>query len=167
MYGIVMVIPVVFLCGLLFAAPVTKNSLMNYSSIKNSDSDLQNQITESGNRIARYSFLNRNDIVLDNGPETLYRFYRKLDALRDGKKSTVNVVQIGDSHLETGQLPGVIRRRIQKVFGNAGRGFIYPYRIAEGYDPIDMRINSSGNGVIPISVILEAGFYLGVPVARN
>jgi len=143
-YGRFILIPAVFLCSLLFAAPVTKNSVMSLTKMENPGSDLQSQITDSGSHISRYSFLNRNEMVLDNDQETLYRFYRKLDSLREGKKSTVTVVQIGDSHLETGQLPGMVRRRLQTIFGNAGRGLIYPYRIAEGYDPLDMRIMSSG-----------------------
>lgn len=49
----------------------------------------------------------------------------------------LNVVYIGDSHLQAGYNIGVLRRKLQRTYGNAGRGLVFPYRLAKSNGPYD------------------------------
>lgn len=52
-------------------------------------------------------------------------FYHKLQHLKKTKKGLVTVVHIGDSHLQTDNLPGIVRKSLQDFFGSAGKGASY------------------------------------------
>ena len=56
------------------------------------------------------------------------------------------IVHIGDSHLQTDALTSVLRERLQMRFGNAGRGLIFPYRVAKTNEPTSY--TSSGNAAL-------------------
>lgn len=47
-------------------------------------------------------------------------FYHKLQQLKKNKKGRVTILHIGDSHLQSDNLPGVVRKGLQDFFGNAG-----------------------------------------------
>lgn len=49
--------------------------------------------------------------------------------LKDSAK-VINIVHIGDSHVQGAIFPHAIRTALQNTYGNAGRGFIFPYRVA-------------------------------------
>ena len=70
-------------------------------------------------------------------------FYRKLFSLKIVDSGTVNIVHIGDSHIQADLLTGTIRKGLQDKFGNAGRGLVFPYQLARSNAPAD--INSSSN----------------------
>lgn len=53
---------------------------------------------------------------------SLDSFYYKLQQLKKTKKGRVTVVHIGDSHLQSDNLPGVVRKGLQDFFGSAGNG---------------------------------------------
>lgn len=69
--------------------------------------------------------------------DSLSKFYSKLSALKNEGKGVVNVVHIGDSHVQAGYFTGVLRRGLQSRYGNAGRGIIFPYRLAKTNGPAD------------------------------
>jgi lysophospholipase L1-like esterase len=68
-----------------------------------------------------------NEIV---NAESLNLFFEKLYQLRKGDGQQVNLIQIGDSHIQADYLSGTIRQNIQRDFGNAGRGLVVPGRVA-------------------------------------
>jgi lysophospholipase L1-like esterase len=70
-------------------------------------------------------------------------FYRKLFSLKIVDSGTVNIVHIGDSHIQADFLTGTLRKGLQQLFGNAGRGLVFPYQLARSNAPAD--INSSSN----------------------
>jgi len=70
-------------------------------------------------------------------------FYNKLAALKKNKKGVIRIVHIGDSHIQSGYFPGYVRNNLQQYFGNAGRGLVFPYGVAQTTSPPD--INSSSN----------------------
>lgn len=80
----------------------------------------------------------KNDHVLND-------FFRKLEQLEHGDISQVTVVQIGDSHVQGPYFPQYIREGLQTRFGNAGRGFVFPYRVAQTNGAIDVNFKASGN----------------------
>ncbi|MFM7005928.1 MAG: GDSL-type esterase/lipase family protein [Flavobacteriales bacterium] len=53
------------------------------------------------------------------------------------------VLHIGDSHLQPNNLSGSTRYELQKAFGNAGRGLIFPYILAKTNGPKDFNFTSN------------------------
>ena len=74
----------------------------------------------------------------------LESFYKKLDTLLKKKEGKVSIVHIGDSHIQADYFSGELRTRLQYTFGNAGRGFVFPYQIARSNGPIDISVNYNG-----------------------
>lgn len=70
-------------------------------------------------------------------------FIEKLKQLKAGKIDKLNIVHIGDSHLQAGVLPNELRRLLQIVYGHAGRGLIFPYQVAKTNAPFDVRSQSN------------------------
>ncbi|WP_169719534.1 GDSL-type esterase/lipase family protein [Olivibacter sitiensis] len=73
----------------------------------------------------------------------LQSFFRKLSLLQEGKIDRVSVVHIGDSHIQTDLLTKEVRNGLQDFFGNAGRGFVFPYQLARTNGPQDFFSSSS------------------------
>jgi lysophospholipase L1-like esterase len=69
-------------------------------------------------------------------------FYRELQDLECGKDTVINIVHIGDSHIQAGFLSGRAMRMMQARFGNAGRGWIAPLRISRTNEPDDYFIRT-------------------------
>ena len=59
------------------------------------------------------------------------RFFAELDSLRAGKDTVISVVHLGDSHIQAGHLTGQVMRAFHRVFGNAGRGWIAPFKLGK------------------------------------
>ncbi len=57
-------------------------------------------------------------------------FYKSLYQLRRNSDSVINIIHLGDSHIQADFLTSIVRRNFQKRFGNAGRGLIFPGRVA-------------------------------------
>lgn len=62
--------------------------------------------------------------------EHLRDIFKKISNLQKSVISQVRIVHLGDSHIQNGILAGTARNILQKRFGNAGPGLIFPYRIA-------------------------------------
>lgn len=77
--------------------------------------------------------------------QSLKPFYRNLDSLACYKDNVVNIVHIGDSHIQADFLTSSTRCLFQEYFGNAGRGFVFPYRIVRTGGALDVRFDYSGN----------------------
>ena len=58
--------------------------------------------------------------------ELLQQFGDQLKA----NQSVTNILFLGDSHIQSGFISGVLRKNFQAAYGNAGRGLIFPYAIA-------------------------------------
>lgn len=74
----------------------------------------------------------------------LAELFKKLDSLLYKNEGRVNIVHIGDSHIQADYFSGELRTQLQNTFGNAGRGFVFPYQIARSNGPVDISINYSG-----------------------
>lgn len=75
----------------------------------------------------------------------LRSFFVKLDALVEGKKFYVNIAHIGDSHIQADHFTQTCRKLWQQDFGNAGRGFFFPYQLASSNGPTSFIASSTGN----------------------
>jgi LysM repeat protein len=75
------------------------------------------------------------DLVVTNNMMTntssLKLFFEKLYLLEQQKGRKVNIVHIGDSHIQADLFTGVIRKKLQERFGNAGCGFTFPHSLAK------------------------------------
>ena len=65
-------------------------------------------------------------------------FYNKLVTLKVLDSGQINIVHIGDSHIQAGLLTGEVRNALQQIFGNAGRGLVFPYQLAKSNAPNDI-----------------------------
>jgi len=74
-------------------------------------------------------------------------FYAKLSTLILEGKGQVNIVQIGGSHIQADIMSGEMRKRFQSFQGdqNAGRGFVFPYRLAHTNTPYGYHFERGGN----------------------
>lgn len=79
--------------------------------------------------------------ILNNS--RLDSFYQKLYRLKTTGNGTISIVHIGDSHIQADFLSGVVRDGLREFFGNAGRGMVFPYQLAQSNAPAD--ISSSSN----------------------
>ncbi len=73
----------------------------------------------------------------------LQPFYEKLYALKAGNTDQVNIIHIGDSHIQADFLTEVVRKQLQLMFGNAGRGLVVPGRVAGTNEPLNFVTHST------------------------
>jgi hypothetical protein len=90
-----------------------------------------------------YPFIKLHKNVLSNDSVSLDAFYEKLYQLQQKTTSRVNIVHIGDSHIQADGLSGIVRQKLQLKFGNAGRGFIFPYRLAKSNEPTSYKTTTN------------------------
>jgi hypothetical protein len=82
-----------------------------------------------------YPFLNLQANRLTGDTASLLEFYEKLERIENGSREQVVVVHIGDSHVQPGIITQPLREIMQSEFGNAGRGMMFPYRLAKSNGP--------------------------------
>lgn len=58
----------------------------------------------------------------------------------------VSIVQLGDSHIQAGYTTQPLRQRLQRQYGDAGRGWIGWYSLYGSNAPKDYRVTSTGFG---------------------
>ncbi|WP_291136082.1 GDSL-type esterase/lipase family protein [Flavobacterium sp. UBA7663] len=83
-----------------------------------------------------------NDI---HNPNALLVFYEKMYQLEQSKSGKINIVHIGDSHIQADLFTAKIRTQFQKVYGNGGFGFTFPYSVAKTNNSAPIRYSASGN----------------------
>jgi len=91
----------------------------------------------------KYKFIRGDLSHLQNDSAALASFYKKLKALKNGNNAKVSIVHIGDSHIQADFFSGTVRKKLGMEFGSAGRGLIFPYRIAKTNGPPDYKTSSN------------------------
>jgi len=91
-----------------------------------------------------YDFIKSEENEIHNSV-SLAPFFEKLYQLKKTKNSTVNILQIGDSHIQADFLSSTTRRLIQLEFGNAGRGLVFPGRVGRTNESPTIYSSSSTN----------------------
>jgi LysM repeat protein/lysophospholipase L1-like esterase len=82
------------------------------------------------------------DNIITN-TSALKLFFEKLYYLDTQKAGKVNIVHIGDSHIQADLFTGVIRKTLQERFGNGGCGFTFPHNLAKTNGGHYVRYNSN------------------------
>jgi hypothetical protein len=73
----------------------------------------------------------------------LMRFFQTLDSLKTHQKHKLNILHIGDSHIQGDYMSRTIRYRMQAEFGEGGRGMVFPYAFLNMYGPVDYKCISN------------------------
>ena len=63
--------------------------------------------------------------------KVLESIFQKLNENDTHKSQKINIVHIGDSHIQSDLMTNEIRLNLQQKFGNAGRGLVFPYQLAK------------------------------------
>lgn len=126
-----------------------------YFTSKAQNIPLETNIQESGIVYLNY-FLNR--IMTGN----MDSFNIKLVDLKRSGKGRVTVVHIGDSHIQPDLFSSVIRNNLQDFFGDAGRGLVFPHRLARSNSPDDVSASSSATWNYNRLVHPEKQIYAGI-----
>ncbi len=92
--------------------------------------------------VYKYPFIHpeRNEII---HAEVMDSFFEQLYLLRAGRPLKVNVLQIGDSHIQADFISNAARTNFQTSFGNAGRGLVVPLHVAGTNESFTYRITSN------------------------
>ena len=75
----------------------------------------------------------------------IVQFYEKLANLEAKGDRKINIVHIGDSHVQADLMTARIRTLLQQKFGNGGRGFVFPHTFAKTNGSSDIRFSSNAN----------------------
>jgi LysM repeat protein len=81
----------------------------------------------------------KNEIIHKNALEPLFQKLKNLQQ----QKTKINIVHIGDSHIQADFFSGKFRQNLQQQFGDGGRGFVFPYSLAKTNGPSDIRFSSN------------------------
>lgn len=71
--------------------------------------------------------------------ESLSPFVEKLK----NNQSVTNILFLGDSHIQADWITSYLRQKFQEKYGNAGRGLVFPYAIANSNGPDDFTATSN------------------------
>lgn len=82
-----------------------------------------------------YPFLKTDSNRISGNPDSLMPFIQKLERIANGSTEQAVVVHIGDSHVQPGFITAPLREFLQQRYHNAGRGLIFPYRVAKSNGP--------------------------------
>jgi hypothetical protein len=93
--------------------------------------------------LKKYTFIKPDSASFFNDSIALASFYEKLYKLHTSMEGNVSVLHIGDSHIQADHFSGVMRQHLQLDFGNAGRGFIFPYKLAKSNEPSSYKTQSN------------------------
>jgi LysM repeat protein/lysophospholipase L1-like esterase len=109
---------IIFFCCLLLSANSKAQKSVPLSTIKNMISKIDTATIEiyTGNHLY-------NAKVLES-------VFAKLKENESSNNQKINIVHIGDSHIQGDLMTNEIRKKLQQKFGNAGRGFVFPYQLA-------------------------------------
>lgn len=98
---------------------------------------------------AQYPFidLSKNRFSIPEGGDStlINNFFAKYDRLLKGKRTQLNIVHIGGSHVQAGIFTDQIRRNINGDRFSAARGFVFPYRVAKTNNPYSYSVTYKGN----------------------
>lgn len=70
----------------------------------------------------------------------LFKFFASLDR---SDSMVVSILHLGDSHIQAGFFPEATASLLQRDFGDAGRGWVFPWNLANTNGPGDYRWNST------------------------
>lgn len=82
----------------------------------------------------------RNELI---GAHSLDSFFHKLYLQKTKNQLQINILHVGDSHIQADLITAQMRNNFQNDFGNAGRGLVVPFRVARTNEPFNYRTSSN------------------------
>jgi lysophospholipase L1-like esterase len=112
-------------------------------------------------------FLNceRNEIIVPENDSNFDLLVQKFRSLKSTKDQSLQIVHIGDSHLQAGFLTEKIKQNLFQYFSNdsfAAPGFIFPYTMAKTNNPYFFKVDYSGKWTYCKNVDQEKTCKLGL-----
>ncbi|MFC1731178.1 GDSL-type esterase/lipase family protein [candidate division KSB1 bacterium] len=99
--------------------------------------------------IDQYAFINYKHNKLDFYGDSIFfeNLFLNLNNLVIYGFGQMNIIHIGGSHIQADIFSGRIRQRLQTFYPglNAGRGFVFPYRVAKTNTPVNYYVRYTGN----------------------
>lgn len=90
----------------------------------------------------------QDNLILTPYPEsTLLSFHQAIDELIEQRRQKINIVHIGDSHIQADFFSNRVRSHFQteKLLGNGGRGYVFPCSMANSHDPSSLKVSYTGS----------------------
>lgn len=112
--------------------------------------------------LKKYTFIKQDSSYLHNDSLALLPLYKKLYELQSTGKGRVNIAHIGDSHIQADNFSGNVRQHFHLDFGNAGRGLIFPYRLAKSNEPLDYKTTSPVKWDYKRNVFMDQPMPIGI-----
>ena len=106
-----------------------------------------------------------NKLIVSEQDQNLFLFKGKMQSLKTGNSHSINIVHIGDSHLQAGFLTEKIKQKLFENFDKdsiAAPGFIFPYTIANTNNPFFYKVDYTGNWNVCKNVDQERNCNLGL-----
>ncbi len=110
----------------------------------------------------KYKFLKLNLNKIENDSIALASFYQKMSQQRSNRKQKISIVHIGDSHLQADFFSGEVRKLLQGEFGNAGRGLMFPFKLANTNGTNNFRSSTNVKWDAKRNVMLNNPMPIGV-----
>lgn len=90
--------------------------------------------------------MNNRILFFGNSKESYETLFQSMNGLILKGKGTINIVHIGDSHLQAGFIPEQMRKDFSSFVssGCGARGLIFPYRVAKTNNPSDYAVKFTG-----------------------
>ncbi|WPO79432.1 GDSL-type esterase/lipase family protein [Flavobacterium sp. KACC 22761] len=63
--------------------------------------------------------------------QVLESVFKKFKENENNGNQKINIVHIGDSHIQGDLMTNEVRKKLQQQFGNGGRGLVFPYQLAK------------------------------------
>jgi lysophospholipase L1-like esterase len=82
------------------------------------------------------------EVAIDPSPMAL--FFDALASMKKSGEGLVRILHYGDSHTAADFLTTVVRRALQKRFGDGGRGFVFLGKPWRSYMPKDVEVSAHG-----------------------
>lgn len=87
-------------------------------------------------------FAVESQLVIKDETNHLEPVLELLQDLESGKDTTLTIVHLGDSHVQAGHFSGRMMRLLHQQFGNAGRGWVAPFKLSRTNEPDDYFLRS-------------------------
>jgi len=106
------------------------------------------------------------NIINANNNSNIKNLVHKFKALEIDNSNPIQIIHIGDSHLQAGFLTEKIKQELFKEYlendSAAASGFIFPYTIAQTNNPYYYKIDYSGNWTYCKNIDAEKSCHLGL-----
>jgi lysophospholipase L1-like esterase len=112
-----------------------------------------------------FDFINyeNNKLLFYKDSSNFIKLYKLLNNLILKGEGQINIVHIGDSHIQADYFSGHLRYLFQNYFeNNGGRGLVFPYKIARTNSPYNYSCNYTGKWTSCRNVQLNKSCELGL-----